>query len=954
MQIARAGEWWTESSHETTDSKIFIERAMKRTTHVTDLVRCAILALTITASVVATAVGQMTPARAIGADRLAWDYDVTGKGIGVAVFEAGGRPNFAHPRLKMGTGAAFMVQKTPNVSMADHPCGVVGVIGANDIGAPGRGGIARGSTIYNYSRSAGEKNLEAFFVGFFTEWFNNDGSLWKISNHSYGADGHAGWRWDDSWKRWTWYGDVRSQARYGLGTQDPKFGWYGPLAEQIDHFTSLNKDQITVFSAGNYRGKGPDPSSAPLTYNNDGPGGMTVSADQTLFPPINGGPLGYDCMEGFKVAKNAITVGSVHYDNNTKGWSLSSFSSTGPTDDGRIKPDVVAFGDSVNVLRRTDDTISYGTSFAAPAVTGVLAQLAELWKRTDAVPMRSATARVVLCHTAREMGNPGPDYRYGWGKVDAKAAGVLVSSRSDNRFNLQERSLRNGRRDTIYIQTVEEKEVKVTIAWTDPAGVSIPVDNNGVPPLNNRTRMLQNDLDLRVYPITGENDETAGVPKLPWELDPSKPTLNAVRKNNSVDNIEQVTLISDKVFAPKSSGIYMIVVRHEGTLKDRFGATGASNSQDYSIAISGAWEYLPIPRSIVASQTGESSSRATWRSVPNSTGYEIEYRAVGDVNWISKGIVGTTEATFNNLQSGTWQMRVRSRRNSYMGTWSSPVAFIIGKPKAPTGLNMTGLTATSAVLRWSAVAGAAGYEVAYAPVRSDGTILTDDFEYRSVTDTKLALSGLPPDEYIAWFVRTRVAPMGASEWAQATRFATPTNCASYEPDNDEFATARVARIGEYFTGRICRNDKADRYRIERFEFPDDRYLLLTFDKHGQPYSARLYRHDRQSGGFDVSLVANTNIILSPTEQRSIYYTNLDHSRYDYWLEIESPSPAVVYSDFERYGFWVESSSTPFGAERRDGDGDPSMSLKQDDGNPGPVRPGRVIIEQTVIGMARQQ
>lgn len=877
------------------------------------------------------------PATAIGANKLwAAPYKVEGTGISVAVFEAGGRPDINHDRLRTGTGAAILQDMMPTAALRDHATAVTGIIGANSGGGMATTGIARRSTIFLYSHAVStdpmlrDRDMETFFKTFFRTWVDAERDNWRISNHSYGADGFAGWREVKiaGVYQWVWYGVPGTQELYrDSAIADPKFGWYGPLAQQLDLFCGLYPEQITVFSAGNFNSDGPPKGTT--SYRRilaNGTTQLLTAQNPAKVPQANGGALGYDCIEGFKTAKNGIMVGSV--DRVGGVWKHSTFSSAGPTDDGRIKPDVVAYGDKIKVLTINNGTkISSGTSYAAPAVTGVLAQLAELWERSNPAPMTSATARALLCHTAKDLGNAGPDYHFGWGLTDAVAAAALVNVRSlDGRFALQERALKNGMYDTIYIRAKAKAKVKVTIAWTDPAANPIPANANGVPPLDDRTPRLRNDLDLRIYPVTGASDNQVGINSLPWALDYKNPAALAGRKDNVVDNIEQVNVTAPSTLDNiTKKGVYMIVVRHKHKLRNLAGIESLNAVQNYSIAIGGASEYLPAPQSIIAKSTGATSKRLTWRRVANATAYDVEYRTPGSNTWVSKGQSALTQTDFTNVQNGTWLARVRTRRGTILGPWSATMAFIIGQPSPPSGLHVTNVTTTSALLRWTGVAGASGYEVAYSPIRADGTRLWDEFKMKVTTDTKLNVTGLPPDEYIAWFVRTKAGADGSSEYIQADAFVTPNDCGSYEPGDNQHPTARVGRIGEYFTGRLCKNDPKDLYLIDPVELYNDRYMRVHFDAHSRPYGARLYRQDRNGGFNQYSIVAGTSITLGPTD-RSIVYNQLDFTKYYYWVEIFSSSPATIYSDSERYSFWIETRNTqPFGAGR-EGESDPSLSM----------------------------
>lgn len=120
-------------------------------------------------------------------------------------------------------------------------------------------------------------------------------------------------------------------------------------------------------------------------------------------------------------ADSAITVGAVR-----SNGARASFSSVGPTADGRTKPDVAALGGGVFVATPNRSyASSNGTSFAAPMVTGVVAQI--LQARPGLGPME---VRDVLRATASQA--TAPNNLLGWGIVDALAAVQLaVASEPD-------------------------------------------------------------------------------------------------------------------------------------------------------------------------------------------------------------------------------------------------------------------------------------------------------------------------------------------------------------------------------------------------------------------------------------------------------------------------------------------------------------------------------------------
>lgn len=110
-------------------------------------------------------------------------------------------------------------------------------------------------------------------------------------------------------------------------------------------------------------------------------------------------------------ADSVITVGAMRSDS-----TRTSFSSIGPTADGRIKPDVMALGSQVVVARPgADYGTGGGTSFSAPAVTGVVAQILQANPSLNPIDIRDLLRRTASQPNA-------PDNERGWGVVNAAAA----------------------------------------------------------------------------------------------------------------------------------------------------------------------------------------------------------------------------------------------------------------------------------------------------------------------------------------------------------------------------------------------------------------------------------------------------------------------------------------------------------------------------------------------------
>jgi hypothetical protein len=224
-------------------------------------------------------------------------------------------------------------------------------------------------------------------------------------------------------------------------------------------------------------------------------------------------------------AKNHIAVGALNSNDDSMTW----FSSWGPLDDGRMKPDVSAPGcqvggdGGVTSCSAGSDT-SYsslcGTSMASPTVCGLASLLLQDYRAQfpGEPDFRNSTLKILLAHTAVDRGNAGPDHQFGYGSVRIQNAVDFM--RTDN--FLENEVSQGGVFSVLAVVNAGDPELKVTLAWDDyPATL-----NTGV--------ALINDLDLRVFDPSSQQH-------YPWTLNPLNPGAAAVRTQaNHVDNIEQV------------------------------------------------------------------------------------------------------------------------------------------------------------------------------------------------------------------------------------------------------------------------------------------------------------------------------------------------------------------------------------------------------------------------------
>jgi subtilisin family serine protease len=126
--------------------------------------------------------------------------------------------------------------------------------------------------------------------------------------------------------------------------------------------------------------------------------------------------IGFHTVLGsYQAAKNSIVVG-----NTSNDGTLFHTSSRGPVKDGRIKPEICALGDAVaSSVGPTPSGYDYawGTSMASPAVAGGLTLLYQRYKELSGNNSNpeSGLMKALVCNGARDLGNPGPDYTYGFG-----------------------------------------------------------------------------------------------------------------------------------------------------------------------------------------------------------------------------------------------------------------------------------------------------------------------------------------------------------------------------------------------------------------------------------------------------------------------------------------------------------------------------------------------------------
>ncbi len=556
----------------------------------------------------------------------------------------GGRVLASHQEFVAATGTNVrIIQKDNATTLNNHTTHLAGTLMAKGINAQARG-MAYGAqlSVWDYTDDMTELATAAPNL--------------LISNHSYGPV--VGWVYNESRPgtdpnlKWEWWGNTTISA-----TEDYLFGFYTTRTHDLDRIAYSSPFFLMVRSADNKRSETGPPTGATYFLKN-------TTAQSQLPRSRNDG---YDVIPAEATAKNALTVGAadISFTNQNQPVLVGStaFSGWGPTDDGRIKPDLLGVGSAVFSSLTTSDTAygAYsGTSMSSANVAGSLFLLQELYatQRAAGLPtsgqfMRAATLKGLALHTANRP-NPatGPTYRQGWGLLNTEAAARLLLN--ENLANLVlEKTLTPGGTFTQSIIAQGSEPLLVTLSWTDPEGAATSLTASS---LNNRTPKLVNDLDLRL----SSNQQT----DFPFVLDPNQPAQAATRGDNIRDNVEQVYIAN-----PVAGQTYTIVVSHKGTM--------TYSSQPFSVIVSGLHRVnCQLAVSIQPARDTTICTGTSFALHSSSTSADWRYQ------WLRDGVVlpAITTAAYQVTQAGSYLLRITDSKGCSAS--SQPVQVQVRTPIA--------------------------------------------------------------------------------------------------------------------------------------------------------------------------------------------------------------------------------------------------------------------------------
>jgi PKD repeat protein len=296
-------------------------------------------------------------------------------------------------------------------------------------------------------------------------------------------------------------GVVITNSSYSNGCNDG----YTESTFEVDQQIYNHPNLLHVFSAGNSR-------SRDCNYG-AGPGWATITG-------------------GHKQAKNAIATANLRPNSR-----LETSSSWGPAHDGRIKPDLAANGTGhLSTNENNKYRVGGGTSAAAPGVAGVSAQLYHAYMDMYGELPPSALIKSCLMNTANDIGNPGPDFKFGWGIINAWRAYQLLA---DQRYLIDSIAHSNVK---TYEFTIDENvhEYRFMLYWPDPPASVMS------------SKALINNLDLRIKKPDGSY-------KYPWVPDHnSNPTDLDRPARPNIDNLNNVEQI---IFIDPEPGQYSIEIK---------------------------------------------------------------------------------------------------------------------------------------------------------------------------------------------------------------------------------------------------------------------------------------------------------------------------------------------------------------------------------------------------------
>ena len=416
---------------------------------------------------------------------------------------------------------------------------------------------------------------------------------------------------------------------YGTGIEN----YYGLEAQAYDAQARQYPTLLHVFSSGNSGGQ----ASSTGTYQ-----GLSTVANMT---------------GQFKMSKNTLSVGATN-----ALRQVLPFSSRGPAYDGRVKPELVAFG-------------ADGSSDAAALVSGISLLMQQAYRNQNGGTLPpSALLKAALLNSADDTGRPEVDFVSGFGQADALGA---VRTLLDGRF--RNVTVTQGQEQIIRLTVpAGTQQLKATLVWTDAEAAA------------NASRALLNDLDLELVNVT------TGARWKPWTLSTyphlDSLSLAARRRADHLNNAEQITL------AAPAPGAYELRVR---------GYAVVAGGQAFSVAyeLNSGFEWL-TPTSGRNVRPG-GTTQLRWQWAGPATSGQLEYRPIGGASWRQLGSAVNLAARSFAWAAPDTTTLAQVRFVTGTGTFVSDT-FALAQP-LPLGVGY--VCSEEALLYWPRVRGATQYQL---------------------------------------------------------------------------------------------------------------------------------------------------------------------------------------------------------------------------------------------------
>ncbi|MGI8892081.1 MAG: S8 family serine peptidase [Bacteroidia bacterium] len=516
------------------------------------------------------------------------------------------------------------------------------------------------------------------------------------------------------------HGDMTAGIMVGAGNLNPDFkgsalgahinmyniSGYDHIVSAVTHYDSLS----TVITSTSYsQGSGGEYTSDAQAIDDQI---RTNPQLMHVFSAGNAGSGWSTITGGYKAAKSVIACG------NLNGFDvLENSSSRGPAQDGRIKPDICANGAS---QMSTDPNNSYapggGTSAASPSVAAVVTCLYEAYKTLNTVANPpSALIKAVMLNSAEDLGNSGPDFQHGWGRVNAFRA---LTTLEETRYLIDNVNQGDSNIHVINVPA-GTSQLRVMVYWPDYAGSPVA------------SKALVNDININLTTPGGTVYD-------PWVLNASSPSSIAIRGVDDLNPVEQVTLDNP------AAGNYTVNVK---------GFVIPQGPQTYYLV----YEFRTDSIIVTYPAGGEGfvpgqTEHMRWEAFGNSGTFQVEYTADNGVTWntINNSVTSSQkQLSFIVPGSVTDEARVRVTRNGIIGM-SQETFTIAGVPQ---NISFLSVCPDSVEIDWTGVNGAMGYEISRL-----GTMYMDSIAYTTATTAKVAGGGDFLTE--SWYSVRAIMPNG--------------------------------------------------------------------------------------------------------------------------------------------------------------------------------------------------